>query len=68
MAEPNISQTDTEESPIDELQQILSEAGDDAADLFAMALTVYAGVSANTKSPDQKCKDLERLILDYKKR
>jgi hypothetical protein len=54
-------------SPISDLQQILSDAGEDISVLFGPTLSAYAGALANTKSDDQKYDELERLIMGYEK-
>ena len=51
------------ESPIADLQQILTDAGDDIAKLFGPALSTFAGALADTKSPKDKITEMERLIM-----
>jgi hypothetical protein len=54
-------------SPIAELQQMLSDAGDDVAKIFGPALSTFAGPYADTKSPKDKLAELERLIIGNQK-
>lgn len=54
-------------SPITELQQILSDAGDDIGKIFGPALSVFAGPFADTKTPKEKHADIERLITGNNK-
>jgi hypothetical protein len=54
-------------SPVEELQQMLLEAGDDVAKIFGPALSTFAGPQANTKSSDEKYADMERLIMGSQK-
>ena len=58
--------TDTA-SPIADLQQILTDAGEDVAKIFGPALSTFAGPLANTKSSNEKYADMERLIMGNQK-
>lgn len=50
-------------SPIAELQQMLSDAGQDVTKIFGPALGAFAGPYADTKSPKDKIAEMERLIM-----
>jgi hypothetical protein len=53
-------------SPIEDLRQILSGAGEDVAKIFGSAISIYAGPFAAGKLPEEKYSSLERLITEYK--
>lgn len=50
-------------STIEELQQMLEDAGEDVSKIFGPALSTFAGPQANTKSSSEKYADMERLIM-----
>jgi hypothetical protein len=66
MDSPSPLSADTS-SPIADLQQILTNAGEDIAKIFGPALSTFAGPLANTKSSNEKYADMERLIMGNQK-
>ncbi len=54
---------ETDENPIAELQELIEKSGEEAAKLFGVALTIYAGQSAAAKDERQKRAELEKVIL-----
>lgn len=53
-------------SPIEDLRQILSDAGEDVVKIFGPAISTYAGPFAAGQTPAEKRGALERLITEYK--